>query len=1046
MAAAAESAEFDAEGHVGADYDGSAGADATYDDAESGIVDDMGDAGGMGAPRWAGAADDPLAAAGEADAHGGLSGAAAAAIEAALAGVDAEDDMDDMHHELPEFASKEAQQVMADIKAAEKLVERAEEAASGHRERIRVMEEHLKNVKQEVVHTEKVLESRRKELNSEDHLKQLAEREIGRIRQELKELETRGEDVADLIATSQADVHTTSARLETVRDSLQVSLEELTAWTEARRQKDEDGKALARYTKADSSKLKDLSLALGKLTKQVSDKKAELETAAVETSAKQIELDKAAEDFHTLHEERQRLVSQVEDTLATITRRDDEINEASLRAAQAAEDLEARKRAIREKAGLLQGMETDNDETERLNVELGRRVGATREHLRGAQDALRALEDEAELTKSETGKAASQLTRRRGEEESLRAQEEEAQQRLEAAVAKEKAIVKERGQARAEAGKLESAAERREKDLRAQEGRLVAAERDLEQVKGKLFKEAQKMADLKREEGLLLAQMTGAESAAKNLAAKMRQLDTDAARQAELLYAAEFQIQAMERKLARVKGEVSDEEKRRLEARIADLNLDLTRATETKAKLESQMKQLVEDARRASRRRDALAEELTALHGTLAELRLQTTAGETQMGAAVKQREEAQVAHDAVKLEVRRLRAALTDKTDEVFGLENRHEQLQLSIAERRKEIEVHTKLQRAMAKLAEEERHRVAMDLRARESRVAGLQRKYDALRARVRGSADGEGETKSQAYFVIKAAQQREELQREGDELNAAVLTAEREVRALNATLAQLRRRNTAYRESFQKADPRAKDTEAVASLETLAKDTTEGMYRRKRELQEAAVNVAEAEARRGDLLRRHAALQSQLDRLRGIAADLQRQRDEQAEAVEAGEEALQEAVHEVRSAAPPSTALPSAAGAGGEAEDEDDEDEDADRKDDSGAARGLGAGDGATAAELRVKASALQHSNSSVLFTLGQLAREFPQLSGPLRAALARRRLAVPAKAPRRTAAQQAGASASLAESSLASAQEAQAEAAGAAAAAARPVPVQTFDMHA
>jgi hypothetical protein len=45
-------------------------------------------------------------------------------------------------------------------------------------------------------------------------------------------------------------------------------------------------------------------------------------------------------------------------------------------------------------------------------------------------------------------------------------------------------------------------------------------------------------------------------------------LDKDAAKQQELLYNAEFQIQQIERKIARGMGERSDEEKKALKAQV----------------------------------------------------------------------------------------------------------------------------------------------------------------------------------------------------------------------------------------------------------------------------------------------------------------------------------------------------------------------------------------------------------------------------------------------------------------------------------------------
>ncbi len=54
-----------------------------------------------------------------------------------------------------------------------------------------------------------------------------------------------------------------------------------------------------------------------------------------------------------------------------------------------------------------------------------------------------------------------------------------------------------------------------------------------------------------------------------------------------------------------------------------------------------------------------------------------------------------------------------------------------------------------------------------------------------------------------MIKAAQEREELQRQGDELDAKIRKAEKEVTALEATLMQLVSANGSYGSKFKKVD---------------------------------------------------------------------------------------------------------------------------------------------------------------------------------------------------------------------------------------------------
>lgn len=61
----------------------------------------------------------------------------------------------------------------------------------------------------------------------------------------------------------------------------------------------------------------------------------------------------------------------------------------------------------------------------------------------------------------------------------------------------------------------------------------------------------------------------------KNLQTKVHALDQEQTRQQELIYSAEFQIQQMERKVARGMGERTDEEKSQLTSKIRELEVGI---------------------------------------------------------------------------------------------------------------------------------------------------------------------------------------------------------------------------------------------------------------------------------------------------------------------------------------------------------------------------------------------------------------------------------------------------------------------------------------
>ena len=109
-----------------------------------------------------------------------------------------------------------------------------------------------------------------------------------------------------------------------------------------------------------------------------------------------------------------------------------------------------------------------------------------------------------------------------------------------------------------------------------------------------------------------------------------------------------------------------------------------------------------------------------------------------------------------MKLEIKHLRDSVNQEADAVYGLENRKRQLEMSMEEREKEIQVHKDILVSEQKAAEAERHKVAVELQERKTKVKNLRIKYEGLVSRAHsssGEVEAAGEH-SQAYYVIKAA----------------------------------------------------------------------------------------------------------------------------------------------------------------------------------------------------------------------------------------------------------------------------------------------------
>merc|ERR1719198_1506176 len=173
---------------------------------------------------------------------------------------------------------------------------------------------------------------------------------------------------------------------------------------------------------------------------------------------------------------------------------------------------------------------------------------------------------------------------------------------------------------------------------------------------------------------------------------------------------------------------------------------------------------------------------------------------------------------------------------------------------ERQQEIKVHSDVLKAQLKAAEEERHVTARELSEKLLKVDKLTNKYDIICGKLGDGGDGEH---TQAYYVIKAAQEREELQRQGDELDQQIQKAEREIRALEKTLQHLFSKNAGYKRSFAPVEQSAPQYEQKVLLDeqhraALSKYRTHRLEQSEleEEMARMADQLAELEENRGSL----------------------------------------------------------------------------------------------------------------------------------------------------------------------------------------------------
>ena len=259
--------------------------------------------------------------------------------------------------DLPIFADDVARALHNEIKLLEQRRDEAASSTQSHKERISIINDHLRSIRQEIDHTNSLVAAKKSEVDTEEHLLSLSHRELGQSQRDISGIESRILTTQNNTQNIRSQIKVAKDELEKLRTDFNLNQEELEQWATAATKREEESLMLQKYALADELKIEELTLTIEDLTKRLVEKKALLENEVTETRSNQTELDKLAERFNTRHEERRQFLQQWKDTIESMNNRDESINDLAgqyARCTQQEEDLKKALQMRREQFVLLE--------------------------------------------------------------------------------------------------------------------------------------------------------------------------------------------------------------------------------------------------------------------------------------------------------------------------------------------------------------------------------------------------------------------------------------------------------------------------------------------------------------------------------------------------------------------------------------------------------------------------------------------------------------------------------------------------------------------
>ncbi|XP_075717782.1 coiled-coil domain-containing protein 39 [Rhinoderma darwinii] len=764
-------------------------------------------------------------------------------------------------------------------------------------DRIQAMADHLRNVRQELNYTQSLCRAREKEIESEEHFKALTEREIGRLTQEIHRLENDLVSLREKKNSQENNIFRATQKLESLKCQLNWDQQALEAWLEESARKDEDSVAIQKYAQKDEGKIKDLSLQIERFTMESNHKRKLLDNELTETITTQIELDKTAEDFRKAHSERQQLIQQWENTIDQLQKRDREIDQYTLQLTQVKKELRERENILKEKIQFLNSEIENNQEYEKKISNVERRAAKLRQDYQEQETVRSQLHDELDTLKGTVDRTATELENMRVQVNNLKKEVRKKDERQSLAKEYNEGLAEKLKLVTDSALSIEERAQRIEDMLKEQEKTVKDLEAQLKQIREQHFKKSQELHEHKTKEKHMISEINGSQVSLRNLNSQLQKLDLHTLKQQGIIYNQDFQIQQLERRLARLKGEVNTDEKHTLEMRVSDLSKTFDERQASLNILNSQHKKIQGDVRNIKRELEKNGQEKENLNSKMEELKLFNNMSDKELQKLRTSKQDLMVDDNILKLEIKRLRDMLHNKADDVFSLEKRKLQLQAAMKERTQEIGIHKEMLKSQIRLVDQERQTISQELHERLAKVDKMRKRFEIITVAMM-PPEGE-EEKSQAFYIIKAAQEKEELQRVGDELDAKIRKAEKEVSALENTLQVINGCNTSYRKSFNKVTETSEEYEEKMQLEEQRKAAEEKYRYKRRQIKEIQEDMQIMKNTFDSMMKEESSYQEKVNEMLPGITQLNKETEDQKKKLERVMKQCSKLVKEIRSA---------------------------------------------------------------------------------------------------------------------------------------------------
>ncbi|CAF2823340.1 unnamed protein product [Rotaria sp. Silwood2] len=702
-------------------------------------------------------------------------------------------------------------------------------------DRIQMLEDHQKLVQDELETIQRLLAAHRREDTTEQtHLHidiaemQRTERLITILENGLIKFRKRKTDF-------ETEINQLHIQIGKINDETLIEKDTLEKLIDVIKKNDEETFCLMKYTRQDNIRIKELTAQLERDSEKSIKLKRAIEEGRIEYYGLQVELDKIADIFRRSYTQRQQLIKRWETILVQMQRKDYDIDRLAIELIQIKAKTRIKEQELSQQKIFYEHEQKNNIVTEKLIHLASKKIMSLKakqmtnnnkqEHLKtdvlSLKTALVNAENELQRARTIFNELKTTIIHRQQELKKLKQHHQQILDR-------KYVILNEKFSIDEKLSKFEKLMENEQK----YQNNLNYQYKKLSET---CFLLNNKLLFIRKQEKQYEIDNQAYQNQVHNMKNQINQLDQQLLKQQELIYHQDFIKQTIDRRLNRLLGEKTNEKYSEFDLKIRELQNEYEKKKYQYDQLQNQIKILNEELRMSKRDFDQLIIDKNDLNEKFLQFDLYITLSEKLIKKINNGKEDYLVEENLLNIELKRLKNILYNSSEINSSLEQQQIELQKAIKERRMKVQANSHLFRIRFNDERTKKDTISAELAMRITKVSKLKQRYETFSITLNTEKSNEDNVLAQAQYVIKSAQMKEDLLKQGDQLEALVIKAETELRALENTVQILKWNNTDVKKNFEKLNESSSEINEMKEFEEHLRAVTEQVKIRRKLLKD-------------------------------------------------------------------------------------------------------------------------------------------------------------------------------------------------------------------